>query len=429
MKPAAQVQATIELLNELAASGYPADRIMAQYFRSNRYIGSKDKAAISEYFYTVLRSKLGYQYLLQQQGVDVQSRSLVAVMLKEQGQDISTLFNGEQYSPAVFSSEELSKLQAIEFADLAQAPQHVQLGVPEWLAPKLQASLGACYEQEMRATNNRATTDIRINTLKTDLQSTLNELQSAGFSLEPGNLSPWCLRFSGRVGLFGMKRFNQGWFEVQDQGSQVLALVSGVKAGDRVVDFCAGAGGKTLAMAAMMDNKGSIDACDVHTGRLKQLSKRAKRAGAHNIRVHALSSECDKWVKKHQGQADVVLIDAPCSGTGTWRRSPDSRWNFQPENLENLMQLQQSILQSASRLVRPGGRLLYATCSLLREENEAQIDEFLDTQKQFEHGEIKLPQTLAQNLDDIKFDTHQLRLSPYKSGTDGFYVCELRRTS
>ncbi|MEM7358964.1 MAG: RsmB/NOP family class I SAM-dependent RNA methyltransferase [Pseudomonadota bacterium] len=427
MRPAAQVQATIDLLDEIAASGYPADRVMAQYFRSNRYIGSKDKAAISEYFYTVLRNKLGYTYLLDQVGVSWGNRQLMAVLLKEQGQDLAALFNGQQYSPKPLAINDLAKLEALDLTALQDAPLHVQLGVPDWLAAGLEDSLGEAYEREMRASNRRASTDIRVNTLKADVPSALSELEKLGYSLKTGQLSPWCLRFDGRVGLFGLKSFNQGWFEVQDQGSQVLALISRVKAGDRVVDFCAGAGGKTLAMAAMMENKGSIDACDVHGKRLQQLSKRAKRAGAHNIRVHTLTSERDKWVKQHKEKADLVLIDAPCSGTGTWRRSPDSRWNLQPENLENLQQLQQSIMQSASRLVRPGGRLLYATCSLLKSENEAQIEQFLQDTEEFELGEIVLPAELAEQRDRIEFKTHQLRLFPFLSETDGFYVCELRR--
>jgi 16S rRNA (cytosine967-C5)-methyltransferase len=427
MRPPAQVQASIELLDEISQTRYPADRLMAQYFRNNRYIGSKDKAAISEYVYGVLRKKLSYQYLLEKAELAKDSRFLLAILLREQDQSLSDMYTGEKYHPRAFPKPVLEILLAINLADLEQAPSHVQLNVPEWIAPRLEAALGDRYTQEMQAANQRAQTDIRVNLLKSSLAQTQQMMQEVGYMPEPSALSPWGLRFNQRVALFGLDAFKKGWFEVQDTGSQILALVSQVKPGDKVVDFCAGAGGKTLAMAAMMENKGTIYACDVHSKRLEQLAKRTKRAGAHNVRTHLLSSEHDKWVKKHRNIADVVLIDAPCTGTGTWRRSPDSRWNLQPENLENLKALQQSILQSASRLVKPGGQVLFATCSLLTEENEDQIGEFLNANPHFELGELELPETLTQNLDRIDSHTHQLRLFPGLSGTDGFYVAALRR--
>ncbi|MFT5656534.1 MAG: 16S rRNA (cytosine967-C5)-methyltransferase, partial [Arenicella sp.] len=355
------------------------------------------------------------------------SRFLLALLLREQEQSLSDMYTGEKYHPRAFPKPALEKLLAIDLTDLEQAPSHVQLNVPEWIAPRLEAALGDRYTQEMQAANQRAQTDIRVNLLKSSVAQTQQMMQEVGYEPEPSELSPWGLRFNQRVALFGLDAFKKGWFEVQDTGSQVLALVSQVKPADKVVDFCAGAGGKTLAMAAMMENKGTIYACDVHSKRLEQLAKRTKRAGAHNVRIHLLSSENDKWVKKHRNIADVVLIDAPCTGTGTWRRSPDSRWNLQPENLENLKNLQQSILQSASRLVKQGGQILYATCSLLTEENEDQISEFLNANPQFELGELELPETLTQNLDRIDSHRHQLRLFPGLSGTDGFYVAALRR--
>jgi len=434
MKPAAQIQASIELVDDVMESAFPADRIMANYFRARRYIGSKDKAAISEYLYTVLRNRLAYEYLLKEQELPVNGRFLLAAMLRANSTDLALgksdlqeFYNGEGYGPKPFSSPALESLNKIDTTDLEQAPLNVQLNVPEWLAPKLQSALGERYASEMRASNQRASTDIRVNLLKSDVDAVFNALRSKGFEVEKAALSPWAIRFNSRVALFNLESFKQGRFEIQDQGSQILALLSKVKAGDKVVDFCAGAGGKTLALAAMMQNKGTLYACDVHTKRLEQLAKRSKRAGAHNIRVHTLSSENDKWVKKHRSMADVVLIDAPCSGTGTWRRSPDSRWNLQPENLQNLVALQQSILQSASRLVKPGGRLLYATCSLLNEENEQQLSTFMANNDDFELAEIALPDSLAANPSAIVHKGHELRLFPGLSDTDGFYVASLKR--
>ena len=429
MRPAAQVQACIELLDQINETGYPADRCMAGYFKQRRYIGSKDKAAISEHLYTVLRNKLSYEYLLQQKGLGTHSRLLAAAMLHVKGESVKQYFNGEHYSPAVLRKEQVEAFADLDPSILNSAPINVRLNVPEWIAGHLQKALGERFEAEMSATNTQATTDIRVNTLKSSVASVYEALKGAGYELSNTKLSPWGLRFGKRVSLFGLEAFKKGWFEIQDEGSQLLALLSGAKAGEKVVDFCAGAGGKTLAMAAMMENKGVIYATDVHTKRLEQLSKRCKRAGAHNTRVHTLSSEHDKWVKKHKAMADLVLIDAPCSGTGTWRRNPDARWNLQPDNLANLIELQQSILQSAKRLVKPGGRLIYATCSLLNEENEQQVERFLQGNPEFTHSYFELPEPLSQQDDAFVYSGSQFRTFPGLTGTDGFFAACLLRVA
>jgi len=429
MRPAAQVQATIELLDELTQTRTPADRLMAGYFKQRRYIGSKDKAAISEQFYSVLRQKLSLSYLLSELGLSAESRLLLAALHRSNGALLANIFNGEKFSPKRLSVNELAALEKLTPDTLKNAPVHVQLNVPEWVAPLLETALGERYVTEMRATNQRAATDIRVNTLKSTREQVMQVLKSADHAVSATDLSPWGLRFESRVALFAMDAFRQGWFEVQDQGSQLLALLTGVTAGAKVVDFCAGAGGKTLAMAAMMENKGTIYACDVHNKRLEQLSKRARRAGVHNLRSHVLSSENDKWVKKHLQMADVVLIDAPCTGTGTWRRNPDSRWNLTQQNLLDLVALQQSILDSACRLVKPGGRLLYATCSLLQEENENQVVSFLARNSDFTASTLALPELLAQHADKFVANGHEFRTFPDLSGTDGFYVAQLVRSS
>ena len=426
MRPAAQLQATIELLDHIAETRYPADRTMAQYFKQRRYIGSKDKAAISEQLYIILRHRLSYEYLLEKAGLGTHGRLLAALYLKLNGEDdLAEFFNGERYSPVPLRTEQIEAFQTLELS-LDDAPQHVQLNVPEWIAPHLQASLEDRFDVEMQASNARASTDIRVNTLKSNVAQLGQVLKNVGYTFQTTELSPWSIRFDGRVALFGLDAFKQGWFEVQDEGSQLLALLSGVTQGQKVVDFCAGAGGKTLAMAAMMNNKGVIYACDVHSKRLEQLSKRTKRAGVHNVRTHVLSSENDKWVKKHRDMADVVLLDAPCTGTGTWRRSPDSRWNLTPQNLQDLLALQASILQSAQRLVKPGGRLVYATCSLLKQENEQQVADFLQNNSAFSLTDIELPEHL-QGHNKIHYSHGQLRTMPALSGTDGFFVAVMQR--
>lgn len=427
MRHAAQLQATIELLDEIEETKFPADRVMSNYFKNNRYIGSKDKAAISENLYTILRNKLRFEYILQSKELGIHSRVLVALLHKMDDGDLYSTFDGEKYSPRRLKSGQLERFAELDLNVIDSAPLNVQLNVPEWIAPKLEAALAERYEQEMHATNQRATTDVRVNTLKATVPAVDQAFADLGYKAHKTDLSPWCIRFESRVALFGMREFKQGWFEVQDEGSQLLALLTEVKAGQTVVDFCAGAGGKTLALAAMMENKGSIYANDVHSRRLEQMTKRAKRAGVHNVRSHVLSSENDKWVKKHAKKADTVLIDAPCTGTGTWRRSPDSRWNLTQESLDNLVALQQSILTSAQRLVKPGGRLMYATCSLLREENELQVEAFLAAHQDFEVEAFELPKSLADNPSKFQTTGHEIRTFPAMSGTDGFYVANLRR--
>lgn len=427
MRHAARLQATIDLLDQIAETKSPADRIMSAYFKQRRYIGSKDKASISENLYTILRNRMRFEYILNSKDLGIHSRMLVALLLKMEDGDLYDTFDGDKYSPKRLRPGQLERFEELDLNVVESAPLNVKLNVPEWIAPKLQQALGDRYEQEMTAINKMATTDIRVNTLKSSLAPVEQALADVGYLAHKTDLSPWAVRFEKRVSLFGLPAFKQGWFEIQDEGSQLLALLTGVRAGDKVVDFCAGAGGKTLAMAAMMENKGTIYACDVHTKRLDQLGKRSKRSGAHNIRTHILSSENDKWVKKHAEYADMVLLDAPCTGTGTWRRSPDSRWNLAQENLDNLVALQQSIMQSAKRLVKPGGRLLYATCSLLEEENEAQVLMFLENNPDFAPADFELPDVLAAHPERFKTTGHEIRTFPAMTGTDGFYVACLRR--
>jgi len=417
MRPAAQVQAAIELLSQSLTSQTPVDRLMAGYFRQRRYIGSKDKAVVSGYFYGVVRQRAQLEYLLTQNGLQISARHLMAAYLQldESDIDLKQTFTGQRHQPRPLTS--FDQIAKISPEQLQQAPEYVQLEVPKWLEPKLKHSLGEQYLAEMNALSARAPTDLRVNTLKADRVSVHDELLKQGIPCAPGKCSPWSLRLEQRAAINNLGSFKRGEIEVQDEGSQILALITGASPGETVIDFCAGAGGKSLAMAAMMNNKGTLYACDVHDKRLANLSKRARRAGVHNIRVKTLNSEQDKWVKQHEGMADLVLVDAPCSGTGTWRRNPDSRWNLMPDNLENLAELQASILANASRLVKPGGRLVYATCSLLTLENEDQRTRFLTEYPNFKARSFdSLPEQITQK------QAGSVRLLTSLHATDGFYA-------
>jgi len=429
MRPAARIQACIELLNQQQNTKKPADRVQAQYFRERRYIGSKDKAAISEYYYRVLRQRGALDYRLHQSRLAFTNRLRMALLLGLDKALLPSLFNGEKFAPKPLKDEEPEKLEYAQQVEMAEAPFAAKLNFPEWLEDDLSTSLGERFELEMASLAQRAPLDVRVNLLLSQRQDVFDRLTHSGLEAELCRLSPWGIRIHSKIALTNIEEFNQGLIEVQDEGSQLLALLTRAKAKQRVIDFCAGAGGKTLALAGMMQNKGTIWACDVHSKRLEQLSKRKKRAQAHNIRSHLLSSEKDKWVKQHAESADIVLIDAPCTGTGTWRRSPDARWNLTAEDLAELVELQASILQSAQRLLKPGGRLFYATCSVLKQENQDQIMRFLNANQDFEASQIELPEDLLHHSDKYLLDGHCFQCLPTLSGTDGFFLSCLTKKS
>jgi 16S rRNA (cytosine967-C5)-methyltransferase len=277
---------------------------------------------------------------------------------------------------------------------------------------------------------------LRVNPLKADRDTARRALAAEHIDADPTRWSPLGLRVAHRVPLAGTAAFKDGLVEVQDEGSQIAALLADARPGMRVVDFCAGAGGKTLALAAAMRNRGKLVACDTAEWRLERAGKRLRRAGISNVERRALSSERDPWVKHHapkgkEGGFDRVFVDAPCLGIGSWRRNPDAKWRSSPQDLAELIERQHAILDSAARLVKPGGRLIYATCSLLREENEAQVETFLDA-----HGDFMLYPAARAWAETIGGDYPQsdrpagdnyLRLTPAAHGTDGFFVALFER--
>ena len=262
-------------------------------------------------------------------------------------------------------------------------PRAVACDLPDWLEPHLAALYGSRLEDEMAALNAPAPFDLRVNTLKADRDTARRALAAEHIHAEPTPWSPLGLRLKHRAPLAATAAFKDGLVEVQDEGSQLAALLADARPGMRVVDFCAGAGGKTLALAAQMQNRGKLVACDVAAWRLERAGTRLRRAGISNVERRPLSSERDPWVKHHAKSFDRVFVDAPCLGIGSWRRNPDGKWRATPQDLAELVPRQRDILASAARLVKPGGRLVYATCSLLREENEAQAEAFLAAHPDF----------------------------------------------
>ena len=306
---------------------------------------------------------------------------------------------------------------------VARAPVHVRASLPAWLCTRLVARGG---EALALASTTPPPQTLRVNTLKIDRPGLIKALTEVGLVVRPCLLSPVGVVVERRSNVFRTAPFRDGWFEVQDEGSQLVALLADARPGMRVVDGCAGAGGKTLAMAAAMQNKGTLLALDVHGGRLHALRERTARAGVHNVRVHDLEEE-KKTLKRLKAQCDVVVVDAPCSGTGVLRRNPDTGWRLQPDDVARLCLLQSELLRRYAALVKPGGHLVYATCSLLNEENRSVVDDFLtsaDTFVRASAGDRLRAQGIAVAGCD---DDGALALDPVSHQTDGFFAAVLRK--
>lgn len=394
MTPQARVQAAIEILDEVIAAarrqGAPADRIITEWFRTRRFAGSKDRRAVRELVYGAIRA-CG--------PVPASGRAaMLRVALGDSGADegLAALFDGGRHAPALIDPAE----------EVAQG------GVaPEWLTLRLAAS--GIAEGAALALLERAPLDVRVNALKADRASI--SLPEAGEAL----LAPQGLRFAPNTPVEGWDAYAQGLIEVQDGGSQLVCGAAMAQPGETVVDLCAGAGGKTLALAAAMGNRGRLIACDVDRARLSRLAPRAERAGAliADVLLMNPNREADALAPL-MGQADAVLIDAPCSGTGTWRRNPEARWRLSEAELARVVSIQARLLDLAVSLLKPGGRIIFVTCSLLDEEGADQFAAFLAR-----HGGMA---PIALELGAGEARGAGIRLSPARDGTDGFFVASAR---
>lgn len=436
MTPGARVQATIELLDQILLSWQsekriPADKLLEHYFKSHRYIGSKDRGAVAELVYWVLRHKAALEWWLGKYNHFLTGRmfAIAALILRRDynPQSFSSIAKDSPYSPDALSDDETKLAHTLLRSDInhPDMPDHVRLNYPQWMDADLRDSFGGNLEAAMRSMSEQAPTDLRVNTLKTSREKLLGQLQKEGFDCAPTPLSPIGIRLAKRGPIFTSKYFKEGHFEVQDEGSQAVALLTDAQPGQRVIDFCAGAGGKTLAIAAHMDNKGRILAWDTSKKRLDQITLRLRRAGVHNAQSQVIESENDAFIKRHKATADRVLIDVPCSGSGTWRRNPDLKWRFSPKDLEEVLDVQARIFQSAARLVKPGGRLVYATCSIFKAENDRQIDRFLANNQQFR---VVCAEKIWNKLtDDNQTAPAYFSVTPHEDGVDGFFAAVLER--
>jgi 16S rRNA (cytosine967-C5)-methyltransferase len=422
MTPAGQLAAAIDLLAEIEADPRPADAVANHFFRTRRFIGGGDRRQVSTLVWGVLRARRHLGWWLNHFNAPETPRLLLAVQALFTGMTphkIAMAFVSGRYGPPPLSPEEMAVLEQFAGRTLEHPnmPDAVKHEVPDWILPKLRAQFGPALEAEMTALGGPATLDLRINALKTTREAAMLALAREGLPAQLTPYSPWGLRLAGRQSVTQGKAFQDGLVEIQDEGSQLIALLVDAQPGMRVVDFCAGAGGKTLAIAMTMGNKGHIVACDVSAPRLDGAIKRLRRAGVHNVESHLLAAG-DKWVKRQEQKFDRVLVDAPCTGTGTWRRNPDARLRLREEDLNELIVKQGAILDQAQKLTKPGGKLVYATCSLLNDENEAQVEAFLAKYPTYRQLPVEAPEALC---------GPHLRLSPRRHNTDGFFAAVLER--
>lgn len=426
MKEAAHLSSTLELLALQETEKKPLDQLCYSYFKSRRYIGSKDRQAISSYVYGLMRHRASCDWWALERGLSpllmgpldaARIRLLAYLWLFEKTprDKVGILFSGEKYAPPRLSDKERSIFE--DLPKLDSLPPWVEGEFPEWLYPSLKKRFGERLDPEMKAFLRQAPLDLRVNTLKTTREEALKSLKSECILAEPTPLSPWGLRCKSRENVTQIQVFRKGLVEVQDEGSQLIVHLMDVKPGQTVLDLCAGAGGKTLALAACLQNKGRVIATDTAEWRLKRTKERLKRAGVSNVELRNLTGFQDKWLKRQKDRFDAILVDAPCSGTGTWRRNPDKKWTLTPQDLRELISLQKGLLETAAPLVKPSGTLVYATCSLLREENEDVVEDFLKTHPTFTSA--------LYGLEGKPF----LSLSPLQNGTDGFFAAKFVRAT
>ncbi|WP_042426112.1 RsmB/NOP family class I SAM-dependent RNA methyltransferase [Comamonas granuli] len=438
MHPTALLQACAELVRLTLTLEHPADAVVSRFFRDHRHLGPRERAALAETAYAVLRKKLLFDHLAPSGSGPRERRLAILGFAQWQDEEARRSHPQAAHGPRDFlkaalnerEKQWLDQCDAIAEDDLLERHRH---NLPEWLAEPLKAQLGTEFWPLVQALSTSAPLDLRVNILKEKRELVQKELAQAAIKTEATPYSPWGLRVQGKPALAKLPAFVRGAIEVQDEGSQLLALLLDAKRGEMVVDFCAGAGGKTLAIGATMRSTGRLYAFDVSAHRLDALKPRLARSGLSNVHPAAIAHERDERVKRLAGKIDRVLVDAPCSGLGTLRRNPDLKWRQSPQALAELVAKQTAILESAARLPKPGGRLVYATCSLLPQENEAIAEAFTQAHGDYELLEagalltqLKVPQaaSLCAGGEDGQ---RYLRLWPHRHQTDGFFAAVWQR--
>lgn len=419
MHPNALLELATELLHRVLQFKQPADNVVSDFFRQQRALGSRERHTLAETTYTVLRQRLLFQHLAQSGKGEMERRLAI---LGWQG--------NEGFLRAALSETEQQWLAQVQAVDRSALPDKLRHNLPEWLAERLQKELGDDFWPFVESMSASAPLDLRVNTFKAKRDEVKAALAQAGIATQETPFSPIGLRIHGKPALQKLDVFTRGEVEVQDEGSQLLALLLDAKRGEMVVDFCAGAGGKTLALGAAMRNTGRLYAFDTSGHRLAALKPRLARSGLSNVYPVQIAHERDDRIKRLAGKIDRVLVDAPCSGLGTLRRNPDLKWRQTPQAVEELHAKQTAILASAARLLKPGGRLVYATCSLLEAENEAVARAFSEAHKSVFRpvpADELLDATHVQRASELVRDGC-LRLWPHRHATDGFFAAVWQRS-
>lgn len=418
MHPNALVELATELLHQVLQFQHPADGIVSDFFRQHRTLGQRERHTLAETTYTVLRQRLLFAHLAQSGKGEIERR---LALLAWQG--------NEGFLRAAMTDTEQQWLAQVNLVDRSALPEKLRHNLPEWLSTTLQASMGDAFWPLVNAMNVSAPLDLRVNAFKAKRDDVIKAFKAEGVEAVATPYSPLGLRIHGKPALHKLDVFMRGDVEVQDEGSQLLALMLGAKRGEMVMDFCAGAGGKTLALGAEMRNTGRLYAFDTSGHRLASLKPRLARSGLSNVFPAQIAHERDERIKRLAGKLDRVLVDAPCTGLGTLRRNPDLKWRQTPQAVLELGVKQAAILASASRLVKPGGRLVYATCSLLEAENEVIAQAFTAANgAQFK----VMPALDALNRAHVS-DAETLvrgdflRLWPHQHATDGFFAAVWER--
>ncbi|WP_417460872.1 RsmB/NOP family class I SAM-dependent RNA methyltransferase [Kordiimonas sp.] len=440
MQPSARIAAGIELLSQIEEAiecgGAPADRLVADYFRARRYAGSKDRRAVTEAIYAILRMRERLLWALGSLSHPVTARALFILYLQQEAPDQLGLFGeeGNTHAPDALDEHEAALIKAAATLDWDKAPVNIQVNVPKWTHAGFEKRFGSELIEAVNALNETAPLDVRINRLKRPDDTLNNILSNSSELFEKHVFSSDGYRSSSRVNLANEKAYQSGLVEVQDEAAQVAASLVAAAPGMQVVDLCAGAGGKSLAVAPDMKNKGQIHAFDISGGRLKELRVRLQRAGCRNIQVTRLAAEGDGRalaLAPLAGKADRVMLDVPCSGSGTWRRSPDQRWRFDAEGLKNLNEVQAGLLREGAGLIKPGGRLIYMTCSVLPAENEEIVENFLansgDRWTAVDYRSVWAEALKSECPQSLALNSAFLQLAPHSHGTDGFFVAILER--
>jgi len=411
------LQSAIEALRLVLKFEHPADAVLSHYFRDHRTLGQTDRAFVAEAVFGVLRHKRTLDELTTQASP---RRLLLAWLVKFKGTSAREI-------ESVLKPGEAAWLAEVKKFSLENLPAPLRAELPDWVYERLVPVLGTAATLALgRALQEPAPLDLRVNVVRSDRENVLKRLRENGTQAQDTPYSPIGLRVAGKPAINRHALFLEGAVEVQDEGSQLVGFLVAPRRRELVVDFCAGAGGKALMLGAMMRSTGRVYAFDVSPGRLSRLKPRLKRSGLSNLHPHLLSSEHDTKVKRLAGKIDRVLVDAPCSGFGTLRRNPDLKWRQSPASVAEMRVKQAALLRAAGTLLKPGGRLVYATCSLLPEENEEIVDAFLAERGEFR--QLDCASLLKQQ--GIELDTGpRLRLWPHVHGTDGFFAAALERAA